>query len=643
MSRTVSVCALLLGIWLVGHPWQGIWHDAVFYAFLAIADLDPRAYRSDLFVLFGSQGDYTLFSSVYARGIHAQGLRAATLGLLLVADVLWIGAAAWLLRRLLSGFPYWLALLLVFAMPRGYGGYADQVRYAEPFLTPRLLAEGLSLLSLALLLRGRNLAAVAAVAAAFAMHPLMAIASAGFASLYGVMERPRLGLVLSGLCLGLLGALAAFAIAPFDRLLVTMDDQWFALSLARSPFVFWDGWRTEEWLNRVLLAFGLLATASVAATGQTQRVFLSALLLGGAALLATWLGTSVWHNVLLIQIQPWRALWLVQLFSWIAAAWLAGNYWQRGHGYRLCLLGFLVASLTLDHVGGAIALLAAGLFVWQPRRGRQIGPTRVVHASTAVLLLLATVSWFAAAKLAAALAAVRANPSDESLLYAVAWVEGLLAGGGSGTIALALFLVLWRYVGDHRLLLRLGVAAGVLLLLLLAAVFWYRPTRQQLDFERWAFNDTMPSLTRRIPVGAVVYWANDPTAAWFALGRANYASRLQTAGIVFSRQTAFEGKRRMDRLAALGQKDGVFAWFGDGADLPKPSVEGLLHVCHDPALDYVILATDLGVAGVERYVDAAAAQRRILYDCSVLRRNHADPWPGTDRPPSGGRPMVGSL
>ena len=308
MQRMLPICLLLLGIWLCSHPWGGIWHDAKFYAFQALSHLRPDAYRNDLFLLFGSQDDYTLFSPLYAALISWLGLRTATISLLLAAYIVWTGSAAWLLRGLLRGFPFWLGLVLIFAMPRGYGGYADQVRYAEPFLTPRLLAEAMTLLSLAMLFMAKWLAWLVALAAAFVMHPLMALGGAGFAGLYAVMDRPKWALAAGALGVGLLFGLTMFAVAPFDRLLSTMDSEWFGLSLTRSPFVFWDGWQYEDWLNRVLLSFSLLATAAFAAEGAHRRAFLAALLVGCAALLLTWLGTSLFHNQLLIQIQPWRSL-----------------------------------------------------------------------------------------------------------------------------------------------------------------------------------------------------------------------------------------------------------------------------------------------------------------------------------------------
>lgn len=623
---TILVFLLLLGIWLLAHPWGGIWHDAQLYAFQALSHLRPDAYRNDLFLFSGSQDDYTFFSPIYAALISLLGLRAATIALLLAGYVLWTGSVAWLLRSLLRGFPFWLGLTLIFAMSPHYGGTAAQLRYAESFLTPRLIAEGLTLLSLAMMLRGKRLASLAAMAASFAMHPLMALAGAGFFGLYEAIDRPKAALGASALGLALLFGLAFFNVAPFNRLLVTMDSQWFELVFARAPYIFWDGWKHEDWLNRVLLSFSLLATASIAAQGAHRRAFLAPLVVGCASLLLTWVGTSLFHNLLLIQIQPWRSLWLVHLFSYIAAAWLVAQFWSRGHAYRFFLLCFLAASLSLGNVGGILALLAACLFIWQARRKKETHFSKTTIILLYLIPLLAAILWVVTSWIAAAELTRTASPHDHFMNFTLVWIGKLLVAGGSGAIAMALFLAVWRYGPDHRKLVHLSTVAGVLFLLFLSIVVWYRPNKQERYYEQGPLHDPTPSFTRHIPVDAVVYWENNVKMTWFTLGRANYASILQTGGIVFSRQTAIEGKRRMDSLASLGMEDGIFDWEGNASRLPKASVEGLVHVCHDPVLGYVILSKNFGVGVIERYFEKMTGKYFYLYDCAYLRRNITDTW-----------------
>ena len=198
--------------------------------------------------------------------------------------------------------------------------------------------------------------------------------------------------------------------------------------------------------------------------------------------------------------------------------------------------------------------------------------------------------------------------------------------GGSGIIGLGFFLLVWRYGTDRRIFVHLGIATGILILLLLSVALWYRPVKQESYYEQRALRDPIPSFTKHIPVDAVVYWEDDPKMTWFALGRANYASRLQTVGIVFSRKTAIEGKRRMDRLSALGVKDSIFSWEGYKSGLPHDSLKGLAHVCHDPVLDFVVLSKNFGIGVIDRYFEKITGKYFYLYDCSFLRKNYTDTW-----------------
>ena len=141
----------------------------------------------------------------------------------------------------------------------------------------------------------------------------------------------------------------------------------------------------------------------------------------------------------------------------------------------------------------------------------------------------------------------------------------------------------------------------------------------------------MPSFSRVIPAGAVVYWEDDVQMTWFGLGRASYASLAQTVGLIFNRQTAIEGKRRVDRLAALGVKDGIFAPAKNQPSLPEGSFAGLVHVCHDPALDYAILSKDFKKGIIERYFNKTTKKYFYLYDCAYLRQNFADTWSDTKK------------
>lgn len=617
--------ALLLALWFLSHPYQGLWDDGIFYAVQALAHLRPEVYGKDLFFLYGSQDDFTLFSPIYAAFIRLFGLDGAMLSLLLAGYALWFGSAMLLASRLLRGFPFWLGLVLVIAMPRSF--YANVLEYADHFLTARLIAEGLTLLSIALLLKEKRLASLAVLAGAFAMHPLMALAGVAFVGLYLACGKPKDALVFGALASAVILLLGWMDVSPFGRLFSVMDTEWLQLAMARSYYVFWDEWRYEEWGNRALLTFSLLAAAAGAAKGRQHRVFLLPLVIGAAALLLFWLGTSVFHNVLLIQLQTWRWLWLTQLFSYLAAAWLVGEFWQRDRASRLLLLGFLTAWLTLDSIGGLLAVLVCGLFIWHVRCEKAIAIPDRLASPLYALPILAAAWWLASAWLEATSSALALMKTPGSLAFefGLVWLMRFLSAAG-GVIAVLIFLAVWRYGADRRKPVHLAAVAIVVFLLMLSLAFWDRQNVQQRSYAQQALRDPIPSFSRVIPAGSVVYWEDNVQMTWFGLGRASYASLAQTVGLIFNRQTAIEGKRRIDRLAALGVKNGIFAPERNQASLPEESFAGLVHVCHDPALDYVILSEDFGKGMIERYFDKMAGKYFYLYDCALLRRNFADTW-----------------
>lgn len=107
--RAVLLFAAFLGLWLWHHPYTGIRHDAVLYTVQALNFLHPQNYAGDVYFLFGSQDDYTLFSPLYAALIALIGLGSAALLIAFFGALLWC-YAAWRLAGYWSGAARWLFL-----------------------------------------------------------------------------------------------------------------------------------------------------------------------------------------------------------------------------------------------------------------------------------------------------------------------------------------------------------------------------------------------------------------------------------------------------------------------------------------------------------------------------------------------------
>lgn len=624
--RTPLILMTMLALWLGSHPWHGIWHDAMLYAVQALRRLSPENFQADLYFLHGSQDSFTVFSPIYAAAIERLGLQAANNVLLLAGFVLWAAAAVYLSRALLRGFHFWLGLAMLFTWPSDYGPTPDVFRLAEPFLTPRLFAEGLGILALGCFVRQRWGWGMLAAGMALALHPLMACAPllAGVLLLaWGNWRALAVALLASA---GLAAALVLAGIPPFDRLLLSMDAEWLALVQQRAPMNTWTAWQAQEWVSRTAVAFGLLAPAALLASGMTARLFRCALAVGALGLLASWLGTGLGNNLLLIQVQPWRVLWMTQLCSWLALAWLLAEYWRGGRLPRALLLIMCLAALTRDSVGGAAAVLA-GLALYRHACGLASGAqwTWPAWGNAAFLACVAglLLAWVAEVSRMAAFA-LSPEPHPAPLWVAAVWLLVALKLGAGAALWTGLLAAVWISAGSERKgqqLLGFGLAFSALALSMLYAV---RPLPRQFDLSPAGERAVQAAFSQLVPAGAVMYWQNNATVSWFALRRANYASNMQITGLSFNRGTAVEGARRMARLARLGGKDAIVSLNEVqtrlGAKLlPAPSAEGLAYVCGDPGLDYVVLATPLAGA-VAQARDIEYDQTYYLFDCARLRR-----------------------
>lgn len=626
-----QVLALLLAVWLWRHPWEGIWHDGTVYAAQALHRLQPQVFGHDLFFLYGSQASYTVFTPVYAAAIAALGLYGGTLTLLVCSYAAWVAAAASLLRCVVHGRYFWLGMVIVFALPADYGPIPDMLRLSEPFLTARPFAEALSMAALACALRRRWLLAAPAALLACLLHPLMGLAGVASLLCYAGWSRPWRVAALAAAGAIVVGAAAWLGVAPFDRLLQQMDARWYAQVEQGAYLVAWGAWRATEWVSRTVLAFSLVLAAALLAGGRLRRMLASIALAGALGLAATWLGTGVFHNVLVMQLQPWRTLWLVQLAAMCALAWLAGHCWPRGGLYRLVLLALFLAYLARDGIGGGLGVAAAPA-LWGLHRDR-------LPATLPRPWLMAAAAGMTAGTLAAWWTSLLSMSHDWGALfsgtalphahwYLLGW--GALKAGGGAAGALALFGALVAGRAPRAKPLQMAAFATLTASLLTAVAVADRRQSSMTYRDPAAVAAIRARFLPLIGPAANVYWEDDIWSTWFVLERASYGSYAQLVGMVFSRGTAVEGARRLARLRALGMPDAIadqdMVRRQDQIDhLPKPGFAGLVHVCHDPLLDFVVLTRRLQDGVVQQAADRRRGQEFYLYDCALLRGRYADP------------------
>lgn len=621
--RLLPLLLLLAAAWLLAHPWTGLWHDSRLYALQALRRLAPGNFQNDLYFLYGSQDSFTLFSPLFAACIAAMGLPAAAQLLYLLGSALWLTATGFLLATFLRGLPFWLGMLCLVLLPSDYGPLVGIFTLGEPFPTPRIFAEALSMLALAWLLRGRWHWSLLALCLAVLLHPLMTAGAALAGLLFLGMGRPRL--LLLGVALGA-GALAlgvAIGVSPFDRVVLGMDSEWLSHVIRQVPMVTWDGWHADRWLSRTAVAFSLVLAAARLADGRQARFFACLAAAGALGLLASWLGTGWFHNLLLIQAQPWRALWLLQMGAVLAQAWLLSNYWQRGGLIRILLLALVVATLTRNSIGGALAVLAALALCWQLRRAAPLALSDATCRALAALLLALGTVWLAEVLKLATDSGVLAPQVIEDTAARI-WGWTLLSTGALALAGVALLLLVWRWTdaaqpGRYPLACLAALAS-----LALASLWRIAPPGYAYPISEQARRDARAVFQPLIAPKAVVYWENDVRGSWFLLQRSNYVSADQLAGAAFNRGTALEGARRLARLQKLGMRDSVREHDATTAklrmsELPVPDEAGLAYVCSDPVLDFVVLTWRLGDGGIARVDDRLYRRSYYLYDCAHLR------------------------
>lgn len=617
--RFWPVAALTLvyvGLWLYLSPYDGLNHDAQGYALQGIAAIQPDPLGQDLFLLYRSQDEFSVFSRLYGYAINLLGLDVAAAVLTLTFQVLWYVAALLLLRRLLGGKPALLGLGLLFTMPCMYGGLRI-FHLAEPFMTARLPAEVLALLGIWAWLGERRLTATLGLLAAMLIHPLIAfpavllIVMAWSAERWG--SRSLALLVPVGCILAVGGSYILGGDSP------VMEGRWLAVTQIRSRFLFMDQWHTID-LNYALQALLTVLIGAIALrVARTRQLMWSAFLLGCAGLALSAFYTVVVPLEVLIQGQPWRWMWPARFLAIgvlpaiLVALWSANGISRAGALFLAAGWLFVVPMVTRSHAAVLTSsmLMAIGLGMVMLTGRASENFTRVSLQCAWVLLVVVLLASMGSAMAAwhtatpAQLAGTDTFPHFANVLRLVTPAAILATGLGVST------LYFWTTAR--------GIAVASTGLLLIASVgpsasqAWTARTYTGADYA--AFEDWRAL----IPRSSEVLWWELPRETWFLLDRRAYLTRSQSGGVVFSENLADEIVRRALVLEPLIDPN---FWLGVQArpdTKPEPlTIDRLAAICRDPELGFVIWDTDLGLGAPSKNWPGAT-KTIFLYDCRPMR------------------------
>lgn len=607
-SSRLLIVALALAVWLIGHPFRGIWHDAKFYTLQALQHLNPGAFSQDLFFLYGSQDQYSLFSPFHAAAISAWGLNPGTMALQGLGLGLWF-VAAWLLTRIIPGRLAALSLLLMASVDGHYGSHY-LVSYGESFLTARLYAEAFSLAGLAAWLSGRKVWGGVAFAAACAMHPLMALPAMMIG--LGMLLRPAIWFGFTGAGVLLALGLGLAGVAPFTGLLQPMDPVWWQLAVSRSPFVFLQAWDWDGFSQALYVVVVTGIAWRILPGGGLRRLagVTLACVLGAFAI--AYAGGSLFKLPLIAGLQLTRVIWIALVITLMLIPAMLWEHRQQNMWGRVLVWG-LAFSVFLDSgTQGGYALLVVAVFLLGDRYLPDYRPP-VWFWGLLSLVPLQIMVW-------GMLNVHMATQWDALFMRQAVWRIYLVNPVVSLVLAGGAYWLLIRECIPRLLVAYVSMAAVALLFF--AAMKWY-DLQPELDYDSPARRAAIAPVKARVPNGATVYWVEEPEKAWFWLGRANYLSFSQTAGSIFSRGTAVEAVRRAAYVRRASLRDANQDWdkrFEPASSglLSKAAIEA---VCRDPILDYVI-ARSRFEADALFFRDPATGWGYRLYDCRTVLGKH---------------------
>lgn len=583
------------------HPYEGIFHDANLYTLQALARLHPVSLVQDVFLHFGSQDRFTLFSPAYAAGIQLLGVDHAA-ALLTGLSQLALVAAGWCLARSIMPARYaLLGVALLLAIPGDYG--PDRIfTCIEAFLTPRMGAEGCALAAVAAAFSGRKFWCLVLLAAAVVLHPVMAAAGIiVLLSAYVVLPRPGWAPLLAALAAlagtWLLVAAYAMPTGQWGRL----DADWLALVSQRSPYLFLSYWQLDDW-SRAAVVLTSLIVGSITLNSNARLLCraTASTMIGGFML--TWLACDTLHLTLFTQMQPWRWQWLATLSAALTLPLLVISGWNRGTVGRITAL--LLLATWIFGVG-EFAIIACLCALLSLSFGRlKLGELRLLFWGSLGVLGLALL-W----RVASNLEFTDVHYMDAALPL---WLRRAMSFSHDGLAPAALLCL----VACVTLVPRRPIAGATCSVLGIAAIAVLLP----FAWSAWTIQDFPRSQIERfagwrraIAPGDEVFWAESPLSSWVLLNRPNYISGLQTSGMIFSRAAALELQRRALTLTGAIAPPTFLSWNWAGAHLSLSSDE-LRGICHAAVFPYLVTYADIGMA------PAAVLDKLKLYRCAPQTR-----------------------
>ena len=580
--RLTSFILLCTITWALAHGYRGIFHDASLYTLQALAHLSPESLSQDVFLRFGSQDRFTVFSPFYAAASQLLGTEPAAACLTLALQIS-LFAGAWFLARAVMPAP--LALLgvaVMIAIPGDYGP-GRIFTCVEQFLTPRMGAEALVLGGLAAALSAQRWLAVALIAVAMLVHPIMAAAGVvALGCIWFALPHRRSGFALLSVTAAALATVAlVLPVGVWGR----FDDAWLTLVMNRSPYLFLGHWQLDDWSRVAVTLTTLVVGVSTLPRAPGRFLCLAALVTTVGGLLLTLFACDLLRLVLITQLQPWRWQWLGTVTAALLLPEILRTRWLTGTDGRTTAM-LLVAAWIFAL--GEFALVASAAAIASMALLRRLKPpeVRLIFWGACGMLAIA-ILW----RLTSNLEFTDVHYLDSHIPL---WLRRAMSFTHDGAVPMAVIALTWWLADVSR-----GRLGSIFIAALAAAgcVALFPQT-----WKTWTTREYPPELVAQfapwrelIPPNAQVFWPESPLANWLLLDRPSYLSAAQTSGMVFSRQTAIELERRADDLAPIVPQQSFLSWNGAGPGLGL-SLQQLQGICHLAVFEFLVTSVDLGIA-----------------------------------------------
>ena len=646
-ARPWCLLCLIVAANAVALPYYNFHHDANLYGVQTLNRIYPDRFTGDLFFQFGSQDKYSLFSTLMAPLAACLGLPAAFFLVYLASNTLLLFALQRFIRALVKHpLISTLAVLFLAVTEVPFGGLRI-FHVNEPFLTPRVAANALVLLSLERLLAGRGKQASLLVALALPLHPLMAFPGVLIVAGWLTVTHLRTRDLLAVLSVAALATSALLLDRPLaSRLLGHMNDTWRDSVHRVNPYHFPLDWTAEDWL-RIVVSLTVVLTAAWNLREQiaTRRLLL---VISGVAVVGTAGGVLVCFlpYALPLQGQPWRCLWPLELLLYPTGFLVAQRIWTaRQFAGKWAALGLLAYLNDSDWTSPVLLLLLSttalfGIAVW-----------RGFCASPHIADWPARVGIFALGPSLALWTLIKIG----LVICLRGQLEALLEPMEILTLATALIdplcrlaLVLLVMLASVRLIgMGWKFELGYVGISLAAALIFFALPQSRFYKDRYASHATdeyfVADFLAKHPSAATptIYWPGGKSEyLWIDLRVCSYFHIHQVVGNLFSAGNAAEGRhraqltrsfeldylRRHRLLCSERRFRDLFTLFEANGRESPPQRHDLLRLCREKQLDFVVLSQEFpGLSPVSN-------GRIFIYDCQAIRTHREEMYVWPEKP-----------